>query len=87
MQKETIEILLNTLALQVRESIPKDKVPSKLASEYDLSTSIMHDVLNGKRNISFTTFFMVIEILGIEPEIFVKNFCKKLPKNFTTLDL
>lgn len=87
MQKEKKQILLNTLAELIRRSIPKGKAPTTLAAEYGLSTSIMSKLLNGTKNPSFTTLFMVMEIIGKNPDSFMKTFIKNLPEDFTTLDL
>ena len=87
MQKEKKQILLNTLALQIRESIPQDKAPSMLAAENGLSTSIMSKVLKGTRNVSFTTLFMLMEMCNDTPGEFFEKLTKKLPNEFTSIDI
>lgn len=87
MQKDKKQIILNTLAVLVKQRIPKGKAMSKLAAEYGLSTSILCKLTKGKKNPQIITFINIAEIIGVDPcELFIA-LMNGLPKDYTTLDI
>ncbi len=86
MQKEKKQLILNTLALVVKISIPKGKAATTLAAEYGMSTSIISKVLRGVKNLSLLSFIMLAEILGIRADKLLKAILDRLPEDFSTID-
>ena len=57
-----------------------------LASENDISVSIISTVERGMKDPQFTTLFKIAEALNIKPSELVKLVENQLPEDFTLID-
>ena len=79
------QILLNSLAKCTQE-LRGDKSQFILASEYEISTSIISTIERGLKDPQLTTVFKLAEALNIEPYEFIKRIQDGLPKDFSLTD-
>lgn len=79
------QLLLNSLAKCTQE-LRGDKSQFILASEYEISTSIINTIERGLKDPQLTTVFKLAEALNIEPYEFIKRIQDGLPKDFSLTD-
>ncbi len=79
------QLLLNSLAKCTQE-LRGDKSQFILASEYEISTSIISTIERGLKDPQLTTVFKLAEALNIEPYEFIKRIQDGLPKDFSLTD-
>lgn len=79
------KIILNSLANQLK-LLRKDKSQFILASENDISVSIISTIERGLKDPQLTTFFKLAEALNLKPHQLMKLIEKDLPDNFTLID-
>lgn len=63
-----------------------EKSQFMLASENDISCSIVSTVERGIKDPQLTTFFKIAEALNIKPSELLMEIEKSLPKDFTLID-
>ena len=74
------QVLLNSLAKCTQE-LRGEKSQFILASDYEISTSIISTIERGLKDPQLTTVFKLAEALNIEPYKFVKRIQDNLPKD------
>lgn len=79
------KIILNSLANQLK-LLRKDKSQFILASENDISVSIISTIERGLKDPQLTTFFKLAEALNLKPHQLMKLIEKDLPNDFTLID-
>lgn len=57
-----------------------------LASENDISCSIISTIERGVKDPQLTTFFKIAEALNMKPSELLRKIEKSLPKDFTLID-
>ncbi len=57
-----------------------------LASENDISSSIISTIERGLKDPQLTTFFKIAEALNIKPSELLQKIEQKLPKDFSLID-
>lgn len=79
------QTLLNALAKKVNE-LRGEKSQFLVASENDISVSIISTVERGLKDPQFTTLYKLAEALNLRPHELVKLIEDDLPKGFTLID-
>lgn len=79
------QILLNVLAKKVNELRGK-KSQFLLASENDISVSIISTIERGLKDPQFTTMYKLAEALNLKPHELIKLIENDLPNDFTLID-
>lgn len=77
--------ILNSLASHVKE-LRGDRSQFIIASENDISTSIISTIERALKDPQLTTLFKVAEALNIKASKLVELIEKDLPKDFTLID-
>ncbi|MFA7658845.1 MAG: helix-turn-helix transcriptional regulator [Candidatus Gastranaerophilaceae bacterium] len=62
-----------------------DKSKFMLGAENDISTSILSNLENGKKDPQLTTIFKLAEAFNMKASDFIKLVEKNLPKNFSLI--
>lgn len=79
------KIIMKTLGEQIRR-LRGDKSQFILASEYDISVSIISTIERGLKDPQLTTIFKLAEAFNIKASELVKLIEKDLPKDFSLID-
>lgn len=78
-------ILLNKLAIVIKQ-LRGSKSQFMVASEYDISTSIISTIERSKKDPQYTTLYKLSEALGVKPSKLMAMIEDILPENFTMID-
>lgn len=82
------QILLNAISEVLREErLNTGKSARMLAYEYELQVSMISRAENSKNDIKITSLYALCEALNIPIEEFFIKVKKKLPQDFSLLDL
>ena len=79
------KLLLNTLA-KITKNLRKDKSLFLLASENDISISIISTVERGLKDPQFTTLFKISEALNIKFSKLIEMIESELPEGFSLIE-
>ena len=79
------KILLNALAETMKE-LRGEKSQFILASENDISISIISQAERALKDPQLTTLFKLAEAYNIDLDVFMKTIIKKLPKGFSLIE-
>ncbi len=83
--KEKKKLILNALAATIREK-RGEKSQFMLASENDISTSILSTIERGIKDPQLTTLYRLANAFNISIVDLIASLDAKLPKGFTLLD-
>lgn len=83
--KEKKKLILNALATTIREK-RGEKSQFMLASENDISTSILSTIERGIKDPQLTTLYKLANAFNIPIVELISCIDEKLPKDFTLLD-
>lgn len=84
-KEEKKELFLTALA-KCTKNLRGEKSQFILASEYEISTSIISMIERGLKDPQLSTIFKLAEAFNIEPCEFVKFIQKELPEDFSFTD-
>lgn len=79
------KILLNALAETMKE-LRGEKSQFILASENDISISIISQAERALKDPQLTTLFKLAEAYNMDLDVFIKTIIKKLPKEFSLIE-
>lgn len=87
-QKQKEQIIINAIAAVLSELRKRGKISQRLlAFENDLHKSLISRLESAKNQPMFLSVWKVAEALGLKPSRFVALVEKKLPPNFSLLDV
>ena len=78
-------LIMKTLGKTIKK-LRGEQSQFMLASENDISVSIISTVERGMKDPQFTTLFKIAEALNIKPSELVKLVESQLPEDFTLID-
>lgn len=78
-------LIMKTLGKTIKK-LRGEQSQFMLASENDISVSIISTVERGMKDPQFTTLFKIAEALNIKPSELVKLVENQLPEDFTLID-
>lgn len=86
MQQEDRKKLICALAGRTLKELRGKKSLYMLASEYEISTSLLNSLERGLKDPQLTTVFKVAEALGVKASEFVKIIEEGLPEGFSLVE-
>lgn len=78
--------LIKKALKKVVDNLMENKSNFLFGAENDISTSILSDIKNGKKDPQLTTIFRLAEAFNLNAQDFIKLIDKELPANFSFLD-
>lgn len=78
--------LIKKALKKVVDNLMENKSNFLFGAENDISTSILSDIKNEKKDPQLTTIFKLAEAFNLNAQDFIKLIDKELPANFSFLD-